>query len=95
MDGTASHYIEMGIEHLSAIPGYDPSFEVIYYNYWSDYEENGWMAILYRNGDYFLINGGYSVMSNDNDDRWFLCPQAEHEALQEIEEYEEMLAEHE
>lgn len=95
MDGTAKFYTDMGIEHLSGIPGYDPSYEVLYYNSWSDYEEHGWQAILFRNGYYFSIGGGYSVMSGNNEDCWNLWSLTEDEAMDEVELYEHMLAKHE
>lgn len=76
--------------HLCTIPGYDPTYEVMYYNRWSDYEESGWLAILAKGDSLFEIRGGYSVMGEgDQADTWDLDPITQDEAMEQIFFFEE------
>ncbi len=71
------------------IDGWDPSYKVIFYAEWSDYEENGWVAILEHNGYFYEQNGGYSVFSDDNTDRWQPQIITEDDAIQIMLDWEE------
>ncbi len=48
------------MEELSSYEGYDSSYTLIYYNYWSEFESAGWLAIFERDNLYFKCNGGYN-----------------------------------
>lgn len=77
-------------EVLSKIPGYDSTYKVEWYNSWSSYEEHGWKAILSKNGQFYLIVGGNSVMAEGpQDDIWDLIPVMEDEAIDIMEEFDE------
>lgn len=49
---------------------YDPGFVPVWHAAWSDYEECGWIYVLERDGRYFVQEGGYSVMADDNTPCW-------------------------
>lgn len=83
-----------GYHHLSQIPGFDASYDVIYYNSWSTYEESGWLAILHKGDSYFELSGGYSVMAEGpQDDTWDPNPITQEDALQEMIDMDETCAE--
>lgn len=76
-------------EYLTRIHGYDPSYIVAYANNWCTYEETGWLAILEREGVYFELRGGYSVMGEGSQDaEWEPYPITLEYALTQIEEFE-------
>ena len=50
---------------------YDPSYKLVFHAEWSDYEENGWIFIFWKNKEYFTIEGGYGIMQEDHNDRLF------------------------
>lgn len=79
------------IEHLSEIPGYDPEYVPVYYNSWSTYEEHGWRMILVHNNQYYLLEGGYSVMGDGpQHDQWLPEPITEEHAIIEMIEMDEI-----
>lgn len=59
------------MDFLSALPDYDPSYTPIYHGQWSSYEENGWMYLFERDGRYYILQGGYSVMAETHPDPVF------------------------
>lgn len=65
---------------LAKITGYDPSYEVVHFDSWADYEESGWMFVLRKNGTYFSLTHMYSVYGQD-DPEWLLSPISEDQAL--------------
>ncbi len=73
---------------LAEIAGYDPTYEIIHHAAWSDYEENGWMFILRKGQQHYLLYGGFSVMAEDNTPEWRPMPISEVEALEEMMEWE-------
>lgn len=75
---------------LSKLPGYNPEFEIVYYAYWSDYEESGYIFILYHERQFYSLRNGYCVMSDDNVDRWDPHPITENEAIELMIEWEEI-----
>jgi len=80
-----------GIEHLSQIPGYDASYEVLYYNTWSHWAEHGWLAILYKGGQHYEIGGGHSVMvDGPQHDAWVLDQITPDQALEIMMHFEEV-----
>jgi hypothetical protein len=91
MELSTYYLIQNGREHLSEISGYDPSYDLVYYNSWSSYEESGWLAILEKNFQFFIITGGYSVMcEGPQDDVWQLDPIAYEQAIQEIIDFDKI-----
>lgn len=46
--------------------GYDPSYQLFFKASWQTWEEHGWIFIFEKDNQYYYIEGGYSVMS-DND----------------------------
>lgn len=76
-------------EYISEIDDYDPSYSVAYTNSWRTYEEFGWLAILERDGIYFELRGGYSVMGEGSQDtEWDPFPVTLEHALTQIDEFE-------
>lgn len=76
-------------EYLTRIRGYDPSYSVAYANNWCTYEESGWLAVLERDGMYFELRGGYSVMGEGSQDtEWEPYPVTLEDALTQIDEFE-------
>lgn len=80
-------------EVLSKIPGYDPSYKLEWYNSWQSYEEHGWKAVLSKDGQFFLIDGGYSVMGEgEQEDVWDLFPVTEDQAIDIITDFDDTCA---
>lgn len=78
-----------GVDVVTALPGYDPAFEIVHFDEWADFEEHGWMAILRKDGQLYEISGGYCVMaSGPQDDVFDPFPIAENRALELIAEWE-------
>lgn len=75
------------IEHLSQIPGYDPSFHVVYFNNWIEFESYGWLAIFEKDGNLFLGEGG-SGPGDEAEDRIDYISTSMEEAILEIEDME-------
>jgi hypothetical protein len=85
--------LEEGDTFLRTIPGY-VECAVIYYNYWSDYEESGWCTIVEIGEIWYEIRGGYSVMvgSEDQGDVWELDAVTPAQALEIVEQFEAAVA---
>ncbi|TLX16242.1 hypothetical protein [Rhizobium sp. MHM7A] len=81
------------LEELTKMPGYDASYVLAYYNAWSDFEDNGWVAIFERNGQFFQCDGGYSPMVGHVEEKLLYEPITLEQALEEIEAMEETCAE--
>jgi hypothetical protein len=73
---------------LAEIEGYDPTYEILHHVSWSDYEESGWMFILRKDGQHYLLDHMYSVMADDNTPEWYPCPVSEDQAFAEMLEWE-------
>lgn len=69
---------------LSSLEGYSPEYCLEYYFHWSSFEEYGWFSIWSRDGQYYVANGGYSVMDDEHVDILDLDPISEEDALSEI-----------
>jgi hypothetical protein len=74
---------------LAEIAGYDPTYEIIHHAAWCDYEENGWMFILRKDQQLYLLTWSYSVMAEDNTPEWRPMTVSEEEALEVMIEWEE------
>jgi hypothetical protein len=74
---------------LEDVPGYDPSYEIVYHASWSDYEEHGYIYILRRDSQLYSLENGHSVMAEDNSERWDLYPINEDQALTLMIEWDE------
>jgi len=73
------------LQFISELPGYDPTYTCVYFNSWTSYEENGWLAIMEKNSQYYELTGGYSVMAaGPQDDAWDLYPTTEDAALERM-----------
>lgn len=82
------------VDFLSALPGYDPTYVPIYHGQWSSYEENGWVYLLEREGRYYLLRGGYSVMAETHPDPVFDVEEISfEEAVAEMTSMEEAIVE--
>lgn len=53
---------------------YDPAFVPVWHASWSDYEECSWIYVLQKGAQYYVQQDGYSVMEEDNTDRWAPYP---------------------
>lgn len=77
-------------------PEFSDEYYVDFFGDWSTYEENGWMAILEKDGKFYQLSYQYSVMVDDNRVSWELDfnpdPISVEYALSEIEEWEESVA---
>ena len=79
-------------------PGQDTDAHVIqYFDSWSDYEENGWMFILEKDKQLYILHYAYSVYGDrvSNTPYWDLIPVTEDEAIQEMLVYDAGLRENE
>lgn len=74
---------------LAEIAGYDPTYEIVHHAAWSDYEESGWMFILRKDGQHYLLLHTYSVMADDNTPEWRPMTVSEAEALEVMMEWEQ------
>lgn len=79
------------IEHLSQIEGYDPSYDLTYYNSWSGYESDAWMAIFVKNDQFYMLEGGYSPEVGDDKDYWLLESITAEDAITQMTEFEEFI----
>lgn len=64
---TEDYYI---IEEIKQLKNYDNSFDdfvLVYSNQWCTYEEYSRKYIIEKNGKYYIIEDGHSVMSDEND----------------------------
>ena len=67
-------------------------FDLIYENSWNSYEEWGGVRIYQRDSEYFVQNGGYSVMAESNEPPWFdVRPISLERALEIVEDWEEIV----
>jgi len=74
---------------LSELEGYDTTYDILHHVSWSDYEESGWMFILRKDNQLYLLTHSYSVMADDNTPGWWPMPVSESEALDVMMEWEE------
>lgn len=49
---------------------YDPEYIPIMHADWQDYEECGWLYVLEKDGQHYVLIYAYSVMSDDNTPYW-------------------------
>jgi hypothetical protein len=49
---------------------YDPEYIPIMHAGWQDYEECGWLYVLQKDNQYYVLKYAYSVMSDDNTAYW-------------------------
>jgi hypothetical protein len=61
---------------------------LIFYGWWADYEENSWLIICEKKGQYYTQEGGHSVMGEDEEQLDFE-PITEEEALELMVEWAE------
>lgn len=55
---------------------------LIFYAWWVDYEEGGWVIICEKDGKYYCQEGGHSVMcETETSNKWNPEPISEEEAL--------------
>ena len=84
------------VEHpFDFIPNADYTFQIVYYGDWSDYEESGYMFVLEKDGQYYIQQGGYSVMAEDNTPYWDPWPCTEEQALKEMLDWELVMEDNE
>lgn len=60
------------------------AYVIQYFDSWSTYEENGWMFILEKDKQFYMLFYQYSVLSDDNRVRWEPYEVTEEEAIQEM-----------
>ena len=76
-------------DEINAIDGYDISFEPIYFNSWSSYEDHGWIVIAIKDGSLYSLEGGYSVMCSKKDnDKIIITALYDEEAMDIMEEWD-------
>jgi hypothetical protein len=84
---------EMSIDHYISgfFTGYDPTYEPIFHAAWADWEEDGWVWIFVKNGQYYGIEGGYCLgAGGDGRSDWQYLESLTHdEALNLMMEWEE------
>ena len=68
----------------------DPTFVPVYHASWSDYEEHGLVFILEKEGMFYELVGGHSVMSGDYGDVWDPEPISDQAICETINEWEEI-----
>lgn len=73
---------------LAEIEGYDPTYGILHHVSWSDYEESGWMFILMKDGQHYILDHMNSVMADDNTPYWDPRPVSEAQAFEEMLEWE-------
>ena len=56
------------LSEINDIEGYKDSYIPHYYNSWSTYEEHGWVLICEKDNEFYLSEGGYSVMGDNSPD---------------------------
>lgn len=80
------HTLEEGAALLSALPGYDPSYDLLWFNHESDEcsEEYAWMGLLHRDGVLYFVNGGYFYEADNRPDEFRPQPVTPEEALADI-----------
>lgn len=73
---------------INDIDGYDSEYVPQYYNSWGSYEEYGWILICEKDNEFYLSQGGHSVMGDNSPD--FFNPEkiTEIEAIELIDEWE-------
>lgn len=72
---------------LADIEGFDPTFNLVHFDSWSDWEEHGWIAVHEKNGQYYCQEYAYCVMCGCPE-RWAPEPVSEDEALERMLEWE-------
>ena len=84
------------VSQLAAVPDDVWSrFQLSYFGQWATYEEHGSMLILKADDEYFILEGGYSVMGDNREETWSdLRSIPESEAIQMANEFEEICENH-
>lgn len=74
---------------------YDPSYEILFQDDWSGYEDSGWLFLFERDGKYYRIEGGTSALCYNDSPPNFKDELEEitaDEVLASLEEWEKILA---
>lgn len=68
-------------------------YSLVYFGTWSTYEEGGSLLVLYKDGNYYMLQGGHSVMDDNNaDETWADLQQVDRDiALHEAHEFQEVV----
>lgn len=68
-------------------------YSLVYYETWSSYEESGSLLILHKDGNFYMLQGGHSVMDDNNaDETWADLQQVDRAiALQEAIDFQEVV----
>lgn len=66
-------------------------FSLVFYAWWADYEEDGWIIIAEKDGRHYYQEGGHCVMDDRPDYQvvWQPEPVTQEDALQLMLEWEE------
>lgn len=64
-------------------------YQLVFHAYWSDWEEDGWIVICEKGGQYYYQEGGHCVMVENHDENFAPEPISQEEALQLMLEWEE------
>lgn len=70
---------------------YDPTYVPLWHGAWSDYEEYGWIYILEKVGQLYVLEGGYSVMTSEDTNDWRPYPVTYERVFEILEGWEEHL----
>ena len=70
---------------------YDPAYVPVWHASWCDYEESGWIYVLQKGTQYYVVQGGYSVMAEDNTSCWAPMPVGDAELWEILLDWEEHL----
>jgi hypothetical protein len=78
--------LDEGMALLSVLPGYDPSYDLLWFSYEGDEcsEEYAWMGLLHRDGALFFVNGGYFFEADNKPDAFEPTPVSAEDALADI-----------
>lgn len=78
--------LEEGMDLLSELPGYDPSYDLLWFTHESSEcsEEYAWMGLLHRDGQLYFVNGGYFYEADNRPDAFVPQPVTPDEALADI-----------
>jgi hypothetical protein len=70
---------------------YNAEFVPVWHAAWSDYEESAYIYILQKGDQYYVQQGGYSVVADDNTDYWSPYPVSDAELWEILVDWEEHL----
>ena len=85
-----------GYEYPKALEGVPENiwdeYSLVYYGSWSSFEEGGSLLILHKDGNFYMLQGGHSVMDDNNaDETWADLQQVDRAiALQEAIDFQEV-----